>query len=235
MKNTLLYKVAFIFLTLCIIAKTADTQTTDAEKFNELNVVANTANFNTILKDLSSIISKYKSGTVSLNNDDAAKNNSVCNRIAQTVVSTLCGPEADLTLTSNLSGVSYRWQVNSGTGIYTNLTDGFIYNFTTSPQMLLYHAPSSLSGYKYRCIVDGISSDIYELRFSNSWTGAVNNDWEVPNNWGCGIVPDRFTYVVIDNPTAVVNLNSNTSIRTLTLNPGTIFTVTAGFKLIIEK
>lgn len=66
----------------------------------------------------------------------------------------------------------------------------------------------------------------------NAWTGAINNDWNNPGNWGCGSVPLSTTDVVI-NTGAVVVVSTNTTINSLTLQPGVSFTVTTGTILTI--
>jgi hypothetical protein len=81
-------------------------------------------------------------------------------------------------------------------------------------------------------VVDGNNSDTVTIKFGNYWIGAVSTSWEDPANWSCGTVPDTNTDVVI-NSGAVVVLNSNTTIRTLTIRPGANFTINPGYTLTI--
>ena len=64
------------------------------------------------------------------------------------------------------------------------------------------------------------------------WTGAVSTAWENPGNWSCGVLPDANSDVVINSGTAV--LNSNTTIRSFTVNQGVNFTVNPGYTLTIN-
>ena len=54
---------------------------------------------------------------------------------------------------------------------------------------------------------------------------------ENPGNWSCGVIPDTNTDVIISSGTVI--LNSNTSVRTLSLGPSVSFTINPGFNLII--
>lgn len=67
---------------------------------------------------------------------------------------------------------------------------------------------------------------------SKTWIGMVSTAWENPANWSCGTLPDANTDVIINSGTVV--LNSNTSIRSFTVNPNVSFTITPGHNLIVN-
>ncbi len=136
-------------------------------------------------------------------------------------------------ITSSIEGSSYQWQLDTGTG-FVNITDNANYSGTNALTLQLMAIPSSWYGYRYRCVVDGNNSDTVTIQIGNFWIGAVSTAWENPSNWSCGTVPDNNTDVVI-NAGAVVVLNSNTTIRTLTLRPGASFTIGTGYSLIITN
>lgn len=133
----------------------------------------------------------------------------------------LC-PNGSKTIRSNITGASYQWQVNTGTG-FTNIINGVNYSGVNTVALNLINIPSSWYGYKYRCLVSGNYSKLFTIKFVNRWTGAISTSWELPGNWSCGSVPDINTDVVIS--TGTVTLNSNTSIRSLKLDPDVILTV----------
>jgi hypothetical protein len=54
-------------------------------------------------------------------------------------------------------GLTYRWQVDKGTG-FQNILDGDIYDGATSSTLNLFYPTTSVNGYKYRCLVWGASS-----------------------------------------------------------------------------
>ena len=142
----------------------------------------------------------------------------------------LC-PNGSTTLISSIStGSSFQWQENTGSG-FVNISDNSNLSGTNTVNLQLNNIPSSWYGYQYRCVVDGNNSDVFALQFSNSWTGAVSNAWENPGNWSCGTIPDSNTDVVLINGN--VFINSNVIIRTLTINPTVILTVTPGYNLTI--
>lgn len=143
----------------------------------------------------------------------------------------LC-PGGSATIVSNLSGSSYQWQAGTGSS-FSNLSNGGNYNGTNTNTLQLSGLPSSLSGLQFRCVVDGAISNTTVLRFSNSWTGAVDSDWNKAGNWSCGSVPDQYTDVVINSGSIVVN--SNATCRTLTINPSVSLTVTSGHTLTVKQ
>ncbi len=136
----------------------------------------------------------------------------------------LCPGGINTSLESNVSGSSYQWQVNTGSG-YTDISDGTKYTGATSLQLQLINIPSSWYGYQYRCFVNGANySNIYTLKFTDTWTGAGGNTaWENGANWSCGSVPDANTDVIIKSGTVV--LSSNTAVRSITIDPGVSFTI----------
>ncbi|MCW3109944.1 MAG: hypothetical protein JWQ09_4450 [Segetibacter sp.] len=142
------------------------------------------------------------------------------------VTTELCPPITSTILKSDISGTTYQWQLNIGTG-FVSITDNSNYIGTNTDSLRLNNIPSSWNGYQYRCLAGGGGSKTYTLKFLNSWTGTVNNSWENTANWSCGSIPDINTDVVINSGTVLVN--SNVSIRSLKVNPGVNFTVSAGF------
>ena len=64
------------------------------------------------------------------------------------------------------------------------------------------------------------------------WTGAVNTTWSNPGNWSCGVVPVITSDVQINGGlTNYPLVNSNVSIKSLTIKPGASVTVATGFTL----
>jgi hypothetical protein len=139
-------------------------------------------------------------------------------------------PSGNTSITSNLTGATYQWQVNTGSG-FTNISNNGNYTGTNTITLQLNTMPSGWYGYIYRCIVNGAYSTNSKLKFSDNWTGTTNNNWEDAANWSCGTIPDANTDVIINN--GLVTVNENTTVRTLTLAPGVIFTVAPGVILTI--
>ncbi len=147
------------------------------------------------------------------------------------VLHQLCPSFANAILLSNVSGSTYQWQSDTGSGFF-DLTDNANYSGTGTATLLLTAIPSSWYGNKYRCAINGNTfSDITELRISNFWTGSVNSSWENPANWSCGTIPDNFTDVIINSGSVVVS--TNTTIRSIKIDPAVSFTVNAGIVLTV--
>ena len=134
-------------------------------------------------------------------------------------------PNGNTSITSNLTATTYQWQRNDGTG-YINISNSSNYSGTNGVTLSLTNIPSSWYGYTFRCITSAGTSYVYALRFINYWTGAVSSAWENPSNWSCGQVPDANTDVVINSGTVIIN--SNVTIRQLTLNTAANLTVHVG-------
>ncbi len=141
-------------------------------------------------------------------------------------------PLGSTSISSNLTGSSYQWQVSINNGSNFNaISNGTNYSGTTTATLQIINAPSAFNGYVYRCVVNGSNSVQSILRIVNVWTGAVNSFWNNTGNWSCGILPDGNSDVLINNGTVI--LNANGACRSIRLSPGVNFTANAGFRLTI--
>ncbi len=128
---------------------------------------------------------------------------------------------------------TYQWQVNTGSG-YNSISDGASYSGTTADTLFVFNLPTSSSGYKYRCLLNGSPSIEYTLRFKTLWTGTANTSWFNASNWECGIVPDQYTDVII--PSGLTNypvLTADASIRSIRILNNAPVIINAGIKLTV--
>ncbi len=79
--------------------------------------------------------------------------------------STICdGGDAAFIVNGTGTGVTYQWQVNSGSG-FVNLVNAGVYTGATTNTLQVTGAPALMNGYRYRCVLSGdctpdaISSD----------------------------------------------------------------------------
>jgi pimeloyl-ACP methyl ester carboxylesterase len=144
-------------------------------------------------------------------------------------------PGSNTFLYASVSGSSYQWQVNTGNG-FININDDAVYVGSHTATLQLTAPPTSWRGYLYRCIVDeSNTSDSSTLLFAANWTGAIDDTWENPLNWGCGILPDEFTDVVIKpGLTRYPVINSAASCYSLKALPTTTVSINEGANLIIK-
>lgn len=111
-------------------------------------------------------------------------------------VSGIC-PNSSYSYLTDVNGKTYQWQIDSGTGFIDIMSDNN-YSHTDSNTLEINNIISKWSGYKYRCVVDGTRfSSVFTLRIISYWNGSINNQWEEPLNWNCGIIPDKYTDVYI--------------------------------------
>ena len=153
--------------------------------------------------------------------------------IQNPTVSAVC-PSANTFITSNISGSAYQWQVNTGNG-YTNVANGTNYSGATTDTLHFINTPTSWYGNIYQCQVTGTgTSEAVELKYTDVWTGAVSNAWENSANWGCGSLPDKNIDVIINSgATYYPVLNSNTSVRSISVNPSASLTINPPYNLIV--
>lgn len=140
-------------------------------------------------------------------------------------------PGGNLSITSNLTGTSYQWQVSTDSITFNGLSNNINYSGVTSANLQLNNIPSSWYGYQYRCIIDGMYSAKTSISFSNTWTGSISSQWENPNNWSCGTVPDSNTDVILNNGTVV--LNSASTVRSLKIKLQANLMLTSGASIIV--
>ncbi len=133
-------------------------------------------------------------------------------------------------ITTELTGANYQWQLNTGSG-FVNIVNDANYGGTNTATLQLINTPSSWYGNLYRCLTNGASNKTYVLQFANTWLGSVNNDWNNSSNWSCGSLPDMNTDVIVQ--TGNVVLGSDRVVRKLTLSPGVNFSVSPGVKLTV--
>jgi hypothetical protein len=145
-------------------------------------------------------------------------------------------PGGSTSFDSKMSGTTYQWQVDTGSG-FTNITNAGIYSHADSAILIISNAPSSMYGYQYRCFVNGsLYSEVFLLKFAMNWEGAISNAWGNPANWSCSSLPDANTDVIISGgKTNYPQVNSNVTIRTLTTNAGASVNVNSGFTLTVLK
>jgi len=196
----------------------------------------------TNIRCLSNLVSGLQVQVQTINGTLAAETLPVCNYTynpnnchiyIDSINVQLCPPIANTTLTSNVTGSTYQWQVNTGSG-FTNIIEGGDYDSSKTASLNIFNIPSSWYGYQYRCIIGIDTSATFIIQFSDSWTGSVNSLWENPSNWSCGSLPDSNTDVIINSGlTNYPVLNFNTSVRSLTINPNASFTIVPPYNLTI--
>lgn len=128
---------------------------------------------------------------------------------------------AEIKYVATIPGNVYQWQVNNGSG-YANIVNGGIYSGATDDTLIITNPPTSYYGYKYQCKVNNTNDEVHDLYFYLIWQGDVNSNWGALGNWGCNVLPDEFTHVLIEGGTPFapqVNIN-NAKARTLHLKDG---------------
>ena len=175
---------------------------------------------------------KYNKDGGSLNGWGLEFNNctTIATPISTTPYTQLCPPVSNTSLTSNLNGTNYQWQVNTGSS-FVNIVNNANYAGTKTGTLSITNAPSSYNGFQYRCIVNGVNSQVLTVGFTNYWIGSVSNEWENVNNWNCKSIPDQYTDVIINSGSVIVK--SNALCRSIKVNPNASVTINTGFKIFV--
>ena len=75
-----------------------------------------------------------------------------------------------------------------------------------------------------------ISYTVNSCAGGNTWNGTIDNKWETPGNWSCGIVPNANTDVIIPAG-SIVGVNSAAECRNLQINSSAQVTINNGFTI----
>ncbi len=143
-------------------------------------------------------------------------------------------PGDTIMYTAATGGSTYQWQEDNGSG-FSNITNGANYIGATANILKLVSLPTSSTGFRYRCVLNGVPGNPFTLRFTRLWKGSVSTDWFNIANWGCGQLPDQYTDVVL--PAGLSNypvLNSNATVRSLKTNTASAVTFAPGSNLQIK-
>ncbi len=138
---------------------------------------------------------------------------------------------------SDISGDTYQWQMNSGSG-FVNISNGALYANTNNNKLTVINPAFITTGNTFRCVVTTSSVPTFsteiKLRFYNRWLGTIDNNWLNAGNWSCGILPNQYTDVIIPNAKTIYPLvNVSGSVRTLQTEAGSNVTITAGNNFLI--
>jgi beta-glucosidase len=122
---------------------------------------------------------------------------------------------------TSTTGNTYQWQLSTDSVHYNNISNSSLYSGVTADTLTLTDPPTSMYGDLYRCAITkaGVTtySSINTLKFTATWTGAINTDWATAGNWSCDLVPDAHTDVIIN--TGLTNypiINSSAVCRSIT-------------------
>lgn len=92
-----------------------------------------------------------------------------------------------------------------------------------------------LFGGKRYGVYNSYLNDLWKLSTSKceniTWTGTEGTAWENPLNWSCGIVPGVYNVVIINSGNVIIN--SNVTIKSLSVSTGVNLRIKEGFNLTI--
>lgn len=137
---------------------------------------------------------------------------------------------AGATVCSNIDAATYQWQMSVDDGAsFSNITDGINYQGATTDSLTLINVPSSWYGYHFRCLSGTDTSIAFKVKIQSTWLGTVDNSWEKPANWSCGLKPDINTDVEIKKGSPVIG--ENESCRSIQIKNGSSVTINANLSL----
>jgi hypothetical protein len=116
---------------------------------------------------------------------------------------TVCnGNPAVFSVVASGSGLTYQWQINTGSG-FTNLTNGGIYSGVTTATLNISACTTGMNGYLYRCVVSssicgGSTNSNSATLTVNAATGASITITASPSNNICAGTNVTFTATVVN-------------------------------------
>ncbi|QGW26752.1 choice-of-anchor Q domain-containing protein [Phnomibacter ginsenosidimutans] len=144
-------------------------------------------------------------------------------------------PESEYQWHAATSGTTYQWQKLQN-GSWVTLEDRDVFPFTNSPVLFCTTSiTADWYGTQIRCLVDGNKpGPVYTIHFATTWTGAIDNAWNKPGNWSCGIVPNQYMNVRINNNVLIYpQVPVNTTVRSIIIQPGATVNLAPGVQLTI--
>lgn len=150
--------------------------------------------------------------------------------ISSNITSTLT--VTDVTTTGGMDGAIAQ-SVSGGTGPY-------LYNWSNSASTMNINGLTAGSYSVTITDANGCSASFSATVDEPSacpctWLGTQNNAWGSAGNWDCGFVPTDTCNVVIPSGTPFTcNIHANAACRNLTIQPGTVLTITAANQLDIK-
>lgn len=103
-----------------------------------------------------------------------------------------------------ISGTSYQWQIDTGSG-FVPLSNNSQYSGVKTASLSLITS-DEMYGHKIRCAIlsngNTVYSQVYQLYFTNYWTGQISNEWNNLHNWSCGQLPGPNADVIISGERA---------------------------------
>jgi pimeloyl-ACP methyl ester carboxylesterase len=141
-------------------------------------------------------------------------------------------------LASNFVADTYTWQIDSGYGFIDLGSTGIVQGADNDTLSLISPSPEWLK-YKFRCIgqkgEETFMSSTFTIRYETTWTGNHNDDWHNVLNWSCGIIPDKFSDVIISNTTNIPKVKNNASIRSIKLMTDAKLNINEGIRLDVKE
>jgi hypothetical protein len=133
-------------------------------------------------------------------------------------------------LTAGATGgsITYKWQVNTGSG-YADIADGGVYAQSSTTTLTISNTTTSMHGYRYRLAAINLCGTTYSnestLSIGNSWTGAINTNWNNAANWACNTVPTTETDVIINATTNTPNITAAAGARNISIGTNAILII----------
>lgn len=142
---------------------------------------------------------------------------------------TVC-PNGTTVIQAGISGTSFTWQFSSdGVNFFDISSNDQGFSGVNTSTLTLPVTYTFFYGWQFRCVVNGYNDKPVSIKVAETWSGAVDNQWENTANWNCGVIPDGNTDVIIKNVPVIIN--SNAQARSIKVSSGVSVTVNNGFNL----
>jgi photosystem II stability/assembly factor-like uncharacterized protein len=123
------------------------------------------------------------------------------NNISQELSVKLCTPVSGTVIKLTITGASYQWQQNTGSG-FVNINDGSNFGGTNTATLTLSNIALSWNGYTYRCIVDAQTDRVFKLVIYETLSPSVTITSSATSV--CQDYPATFTAIPVNEGTVPV-------------------------------
>ena len=129
---------------------------------------------------------------------------------------------------------TFTWKVNGAT-LQTGTASTYTNTSLVPGDIVLCELTPNLGGC-FSTIYTSNSITINGPGASRTWTGSSDSNWYNAGNWSGGIIPDRFTSVIIPSGTPnSLLLTSDASAYDITINPSATFTISGSNRLFVYR
>jgi hypothetical protein len=134
---------------------------------------------------------------------------------------------------------NFYWEADTGNG-YHPILDNFIFVGTQSKSLQVLKPDSIPYGTLFRCLIKqdpqpSFYGNVQTIRFADTFNGLMDSNWNNPNNWVCGRVPNSQTDVFVVPGAHPLIVNGIVSCHSFNVQQGAQVSIVTGGQIRIIR